>query len=401
MSRRSQKRAGWALALVSCLLLVGLGALTARYMDAKFPGAEHATESVLPNIDAVAVLAAVALIALAAILYFALGRPVKPRAGATARQTVLKSGMHPAVFGRLCRWKRQNSTDLAATIIRLIQKGVIRVERGVRTDARGKETIDYLLSRTQPVAAGSHSASSHPVDDAAVKMVFDIVAGGKSSVWLGEIHSFGRHNADAFSQAMRTWQATVVREVKRSNCFNRSSETAHIALLGLAVAAVLAGLLATLGSQSFVPVACGVVSGVALWLASRQMPQHTPAGADAYDSAKALRAWLRSASAEELADDRFARSFLGQNRSVLDLMPYAYVLREMGALCDAHPGLAEFCDELTVCIGSTAFAAESTVAYQNLRALNSPVRGITLDHDGVTGLANPEEDSDELFVRRV
>lgn len=400
MSRRSQRRAGWGLALVSCALLVGLGMLASRYMDARFPSAGHATESVLPNIDIAAVLVAVLLVVLAALLYFAFGRPVKPSADATERQTVLKSGMHPAVFGRLCRWKRQNSTDLAATIIRLIRKGAIRVERGTRTDARGRETADYLLSRAQPAAANPRSSGLHPIDDAALKMVFDIVAGGKPSVWLGEIHSFGRHNADAFSQAMRTWQATVVREVKRSNCFSRPSETAHIVLIGLAVAAVLAGLLATLGSQSVVPVACGVVSGAALWLASRQMPQHTPAGADAYESAKALRAWLRSASAEELAEGRFARSFSGQNRSALELIEYAYVLREMGALCDAHPGLAEFCDELTVCIGSTAFAAESTVAYQNLRALNSPVRGMTLDHDGVTGLANPEEDSEDLFVRR-
>ena len=64
--------------------------------------------------------------------------------------------------------------------------------------------------------------------------------------------------------------------------------------------------------------------------------------------------------------------------------------------------MQEFCTELAICIESTAFASESLVAQQSLRALNSPVRGATLDHGGITGLSDPREDpdSESLFCRR-
>ncbi len=395
MSKRSQKRAVRILALISVGLLAALVALTARYVGAKFPDAEHANEVALPSIDAEAALIALVLAVLAWALFFALGRPVAPDVEASGWRSILRDEPHPAVFGRLCRWNRANSTDLAVTIMRLIRKGVIRVRRGTRLDALGKEASDYQLVEARPAAG-----SLHPIDDAALKFIFDIVGGGGSSVWLGEIHSFGRHRADSFSQAMRTWQATVSREVKRSGYFSRASEVAHVALLSLALAAALGGLLATLGTQSVIPVVCGAASGVVLWLAARQMPQHTQAGANAYAAAKALRAHLREGGAQ-VDEGEVALDLSPRHLFTPELVEYAYVLREIGAACETWPGLAAFCDELTTCIGSTAFAAESTVAYQNLRALNSPVRGATLDYAGVTGLANPEEDAEGLFSRRV
>ena len=198
MSRNSQKRAGRILALISIVLLIALAALTALRISARFPNAEHVNTNVLPSIDAVAALVALGVVALSAALYFAFGRPTQPMFRDSTWRTVPGGGMHPAIFGRLCRWKRQNSTDLAATIIRLVQKGAIRVERGTRTDARGKEVSDYLLTREQMT-----NAQPHAIDDASMKMIFDIVGKGESSIWLGEIHSFGRHHADAFSSAMR------------------------------------------------------------------------------------------------------------------------------------------------------------------------------------------------------
>lgn len=389
MSRKSQKRAGRFLALISIVLVAAVAALTAQQMQLRFHDSESTNVSTLPNLDIEAALVATALIALSALLYFAFGKPTRPQFDAEVWQTVPEGDVHPAVFGRLCRWRRANSTDLAATLIHLLHEGLISVERGVRVDARGEEVSDYRFSKTQLT-----SSDLHPIDDAAMKLVFGVVAGGGSSVWLGEIHSFGRHHADAFSSAMRTWQATLTSEVRRSGCFDRPSEAAHVLLLGMAVVSALAGLLATLGTQSAVPVICGAAAGAASWLSARQMPRHAQRGADAYAQGEALRAWLREKGRGTQAGDA-AVGFPPE------LIAYAYVLRELGAACVAYPGLADFCDELTTCIGSTAFAAESTVAYQNLRALNSPVRGATLDHDGVTGLGSPEEDSEELFRRRV
>ncbi|MBQ9955566.1 MAG: hypothetical protein IJO87_09115 [Eggerthellaceae bacterium] len=154
MSRRSQKRAVRLLALISVGLLAALAALTAQYVGVKFPNAEHANEVALPNVDAEAALIAAVLVVLALVLYLALGRPVAPDAEASEWQSILRGELHPAVFGRLCRWNRANSTDLAATIMRLIRKDVVRARRGATLDYAGvtglanpEEDAEGLFSR--------------------------------------------------------------------------------------------------------------------------------------------------------------------------------------------------------------------------------------------------------------
>lgn len=392
MVRKSQKRAGWLLAFVSLALFASFVALTAWYMRLRFPNAEHESKLMLQNYDTEALLLAVVLVVLAALLYFAFGRPVSSRLGDEVWCEIPDADIHPAVFGRLCRWNRPSSADFAATIIHLAQTGCIRVERGVRIGAQGREVSDFVLLRVVPV-----SSVAHPIDDAAMKMLFGIVASGKDSICLGEIHSFGRHHADSFSSAMRTWQSAVSKEVRRSGFFDRMSMFSEMVLLGLAVASALVGLLVSLGSQSLVPVVCGVASGAVAWFASRQMPRHTQHGSDVYARGKALHFWLEHAAVDDSRENR------SSDRPSFDpeLIPFAYVLRKVGIACEAYPGFADFCDELTLCIGSTAFAAESVVAHESLRALNSPVRGATLSYAGVTGLANPAEDAEGLFRRRV
>lgn len=411
MSRKAQKRSELLIFLVAFALLASIAALTAGTMRTKLPNATQTPLADLPNFDFEAMTLAVALLLLVIVLYLAFGRARKAESSTQAWRSIPKRCIHPAVFGRLCRWKRPNSTDLAATVFHLLQCGILEAKRGTRTDASRGEIEDFLLTKVQP-----EPARLHPIDDAAIKMIFGIAAEGASSIWLSELHSYGRHHASSFSTAMRIWQTCVSRETKHSGYYDRISEAVRILLIGLAGTALLAGALAMLATRSPVPLVCGALVCAAAWIAIRHMPRHSQEGACIYAEAKALKAWLQENAnrnaLEGFPEDHSEGPFEGAHEDALgddpesvtfapELIPYAYVLREMDTAYAVYPGLSEFTEELTVCISSTAFAAESVVAAESLRALNSPVRGATLNYGGVTGLGSPEEDDEGLFTRRV
>ena len=430
MPKKSQKRASRALTLISVGMLALISAMTALFAGMKTPNAIHEETGVLPSCNLEALLAALALTVLAMAAYASFGRPHKgvsedeprsyaPDGGEPGPDALdpnepgpdaFDANLHPAVFGRLCRWNRKSSRDLTATVLRLVQIGAIRMEPCKRIDARGRQVGDYRLTlegdyqpilgggdisqlpNTQPTAteATAKAATLNPIDSATLKLLFGIVGKGTPSLTCADIHSFGRHHADAFSSAIRSWQTAVSAEVRRSAIFDRASEILHYALMGLSGTAVLTGLLLSLATHHILPTAIFLVPAAAFFLVARQMPRHTPLGVDAYESAQVLHHQLQASSQN---CDKPANA---------SLIPYAYVLHKLHTLYSTHPGMQEFCTELAICIESTAFASESLVAQQSLRALNSPVRGAMLDHGGVTGLSDPREDpdSESLFCRR-
>lgn len=293
----------------------------------------------------------------------------------------------PAVVGRLCRWGRPSSEDLAAEVLALVHKGVIFVEEASRIDARGKRVGDYRLI----CAVERAQACEDPIEQATLKLLFGVVGEGKPSLLCSDLHLFARMKADAFSRAVRSWQASLSEEMKRLRLISRLSLFLRLALPITAGFTVLAGFLGLLATGKIMSLfACAVVAAMLIafnvctpWLSSH--------GLALMNESRRLRDALRKDGLEALDPD-----------AASGLYPYAFVLRMTEELSFADLPLSQgFAKEISQILSHGAFAAESIIAQQSAASLNSAVNAAMGGGPaGVTGLGNPHVDAGDLFVKR-
>lgn len=448
MSQKSQTR---LLVAISAAIITALGTLIAIRSSASLEGKKRSEAlEALPNLDAEVAIASLALVAIALALYFFFGRNhnsgVDEAPRGASRNSVF--AIQPAVLGRLTRGNELDADDITATILHLAQQGVLRITPTTRVNASGREIPDYLLERDgtragQPTDSAYEGTSgdstresastkvagagqpTDPIERATLNLLFDIAGGGADSVLLGDIHSFGRHHFQDFTQAIASWQKTLTDEITHSPLFDKVSKKLQLAMAICAGAFILCGALMALATKSALPFACLSIAALTFALLAQRMPRTTQQGAKVLASAEALRIWLidlgqrgsqSQAEVCEVTSDEWA-----------SLMPYAFVL---GAASDTIDALAELnpdalvrgpgsyvpaqapdprapeqapnshagsdCEtgyapwvlwysenltatpvarEISNCICGTAFAAAATEATAQLRSLNSPVQG--------------------------
>lgn len=428
------------IALVACVLIAAVGGFMYLRTAQQLDGARRSEPLDMVNLDFEMAIACLAISALALVLYAVFGKPHAVTFSAQCWNSVPAPGIHPADLGRLCRWGRQNSGDLVATVLRLVIAGEVAVERGTRVGPKGAVVEDYRLTRLVVAGAGDAGAGAagagdagvgdagagaagvgdvrvvNAVDGAAMKMLFDVIGEGSDEVWAGEVHAYGRHNADAFSQATKAWQAVAKGSARRCGFVDRASEFLHYALWLMALVVVVVGAYMLLGTQSVVPLLCSLVAAAVLLAVSQQMPRLSVGGAEAYEKARALQRWLRGLGGEACAASGVSAvsgvPAVPTREELVGLIPHAFVLREhrslaeimraSGYLTEAEAAeLVAFADELAVCIMGTAFAAEAVVSTQSTAALGGPVGSITRGASAATGTSNPHEDLEDLFVKKV
>lgn len=312
--------------------------------------------------------------------------PLDSRAGLDA-QFAHVLAQQPAVVGRLCRWGRPGSEDLAAEVLALVHKGVILVEEDSRIDARGKLVGDYRLT----CVVEKTQACIDPIEQATLKLLFGVVGEGERSLLCGDLHLFARMEADAFSRAVRSWQAALSEEMKRLRLISRLSLFLRLALPITAGFTVLAGFLGLLATgEALSLLACAVVA-IMLLAFNVCAPWLTSHGSTLMGESRRLRDALREGDLEALDPD-----------AASGLSPYAFVLREADAPIFADLPLSRgFVKEIAQILSHGAFAAESIIAQQSAGALNSAVNAAMGGGPaGVTGLGNPHVDAGDLFVKR-
>lgn len=323
MSQKSHTR----LLAATCVgMLAALTALVAMRSSASLAGKKRSEAlAELPNYNTEALVAGIAIIAFALLIYFYFGRDHKPAATGSPWDLVTNTQVQPALMGRLTRLNAPDADDITATVLFLAQKGAIRVSAGARRTTSGKDQTDYLLKRVDEVAERCES----PVERATLDLLFEIAGEGASAAWLSDVHSFGRQNYQFFTQAVTSWQTTLTREMAERSLFDSRSKTIQLALAVCSGGSFLCGLLLLLATHSFIPLAFLAIAGVVCALVARRMPRLTQHGATLLAQAEDLRAWLN-----EMPESQ-PKACNKTSEEWANLMPYAFVLGKASDTIDA------------------------------------------------------------------
>lgn len=244
----------------------------------------------------VVVLACLALLIWGLRSFVRYGKELEPTFTDEYWRDVPVAGEHPAVIGRLCRFDKESSSDFTATIMHLANKGALLINKGsYETEGLlGSKTIDdYYLTRVPEVELTLNSE----IDRQAMQVLFDTIAEGEPSLWLGTIESFAQSNPQEFHNAMERWQGRVSSHTIAGEYFESYSKTKRTRMSTIAIILIMAcAILGVAFSNPFV-FAPGLVVGIALVVVSTFMERRTQKGADAYARCKALKKWLVEFSA--------------------------------------------------------------------------------------------------------
>lgn len=237
---------------------------------------------------AVCVLAVV----IALVLYFRYGKEYTPDFKDKYLKELPEEGIHPAVVGRLWRWNRENVSDLAATIMHLCQLGAVKVEAGTYAtagaDGAAESTGDYCIKRL--VSTGS---LTDPIDRAAMRLLFDRVAGGQDSFWFGSIETYAKTHSKEMVTAVGDWQDAISVEVTRRGFFEEKGQRYQKVLWVTAGILFVASLAIWLNMDNALVFAFSIPTCLALAFIGNYMPRRSREGNNLVARCKALRNWLR------------------------------------------------------------------------------------------------------------
>lgn len=237
------------------------------------------------------ILVCLALLILGIRSFVRYGKELEPAFKDEYWRDVPVSGAHPAEIGRLWRFDKESSNDLTATIMHLANAGAVLINRGSyeqKSLLRTKQVSDYYLTRVPEVELTLNSE----IDRKAMSFLFDTVAQGQPSLWLGSIKAYAEKNPEAFNDAMADWQGIVTAHVIAAEYFEGYSKSKRMRMLSVAVILLVACFIVAAAFDNLLVLIPGVITGVALLVVSRFMERRTQKGADAYARCKALRKWL-------------------------------------------------------------------------------------------------------------
>ena len=247
------------------------------------------------------VLLAVVLVCLALLVwalrsFLRYGKELEPQFKEIYWRDVPVEGEHPAVIGRLCRFDKEDAKDFTATIMHLANEGALLINKGsyqTQGILSDKTVEDYYLTRVPEVELTLNSE----IDRQAMSLLFDTVAEGQPSLWLGTIKAYAEENPQAFTDAMARWQGTVSSHVNAGEYFESYSAVKRTRMATIAIVLlVLCAIVAFVFANPLVLIP-SVLTGVVLVVVSRFMDRRTQKGADAYARCEALEKWLTEFSA--------------------------------------------------------------------------------------------------------
>ena len=247
------------------------------------------------------VLLAVVLVCLALLVwalrsFLRYGKELEPQFKEIYWRDVPVEGEHPAVIGRLCRFDKEDAKDFTATIMHLANEGALLINKGsyqTQGILSDKTVEDYYLTRVPEVELTLNSE----IDRQAMSLLFDTVAEGQPSLWLGTIKAYAEENPQAFTDAMARWQGTVSSHVNAGEYFESYSAVKRTRMATIAIVLlVLCAIVAFVFANPLVLIP-SVLTGVVLVVVSRFMDGRTQKGADAYARCEALEKWLTEFSA--------------------------------------------------------------------------------------------------------
>lgn len=244
----------------------------------------------------VVVLVCLALLIWAFRSFIRYGKELKPQFTDKYWRDVPLEGEHPSVIGRLCRFNKESTTDFTATIMHLANLGAVQINKGTyqQKGVLGPKTVeDYYLTRVPDIELGLNSE----IDRQAMTMLFDVIAGGQSSLWLGTIKEYAENQPESFSNLMMRWQGLVTSHVSAGEYFENYSSVKRTRMSFIAVVLIAICVALAFGFNNIFVIIPGVITGIVLMVVSRFMDRRTQKGADVYARCEALKKWLTEFSA--------------------------------------------------------------------------------------------------------
>lgn len=276
-------------------------------------------------------ICAVALL-IGLIAYLRCGKEHEPSFKDEYWRAVPDEDVHPALIGRLWRWRHDSPDDFVVTAMRLTSLGAVKIDWSVDGGEGEGQEGDFVLA-LQP---GARALVTDPLDAKALEILFDVVAEGGDKVGIKQISDFAKHHPLRFDEAMRIWQGLLSEKTDDQAFFERKSHAWQVRVFVLAGIAALASFASWTASGSLVPLILGILTVIGLIFLGNYMPRRSVEGNELCAKCKALRNWLRDLAS---LDERLPSDEAEWGR----LLAYAYLF---GVSDEALRGLKSKCPQM-------------------------------------------------------
>ncbi len=219
---------------------------------------------------------------------------------------------HPAVLGALYNGGAIEPKELTATLMRLTDAGVLRMEKTSaekRSLMGTRKSNDYLVVKLRDVASaegGEKGPTAGSIDAAACDMVFNAVAKKGdvpgAEVRLSEFKKMAKNSPEDYEQAWNAWSGVAEAGFKDRFVEGAPSQRNKVVILvlgGIDIAASIGSLLYflfVLGEASVLTMGLSAVLmavGLAAVLVAAGMKPLNREGVEAKAKLEALRRWLK------------------------------------------------------------------------------------------------------------
>ncbi len=166
------------------------------------------------------------------------------------------TGDHPAVLGALYNGGKAEPKDLTATLMRLTDSGVIKLERAtIKKKTRGgeeKSEIDYLVTKLKdvPRQEGREKDRARSIDAVACDLLFNRVAkkGNKpgSQVYLSAFKRKAKKEPAAYEEAWNSWTGNAEEGFKERFVDGAPLQHRKHLILAISIVDIVASILAFL-----------------------------------------------------------------------------------------------------------------------------------------------------------
>ena len=228
----------------------------------------------------------------ALISFFRYGKELKPNFTERYWRDVPERGVHPAIIGRLCRFGKESTDDFTATVMHLINEGVILVNRGAFPTPEGGYMQDYYLTLVPEKAAEVCTR----IDYKTLTLLFDKFSKGQNQMWMEAIKIYADENPESFTKLMDNWQGVLTGEFNKCGYIETYSSEKRSSMAFVAVALFIISIAIVYFTENILVVLPALVTALVVGFISRYMERRTQHGADTYARSKALERWLREFS---------------------------------------------------------------------------------------------------------
>lgn len=259
----------------------------------------HRRLSILSSFIVFAVLS-ISLMAFALLMYVVFGRPRKAGAVRDGDLPGFVKGAHLPALSRLWRWNRKSPEDFASCIMGLVAKGVISIgskDLDPAGDGSGPERV-FFLAECDPGRRGDLDE----VEQAAMRLIFDVAGGGAGSVWIDDLAQAGCTDAEGLALKLDSWHLLLDEEVSRLGYFESGGLFWQRLLTVVCAAYLIVAVVVSLALGDVWPAILSLMGCAAVIAIANNLGRRSAAGSLAYAKCQAVRDLL-SAAAQGGSDD--------------------------------------------------------------------------------------------------